>query len=71
MDRFEREVDPEAELSQPERARRAEHARKAYFTNLALKSAQSRRQAREARQRAKDLEQTAATAESEMDGGSA
>lgn len=71
LDRFEREVDPEAELSQPERARRAEHARKAYFTNLALKSAQSRRKAREARQQADALEQTATAAESEMDGGGA
>ncbi len=70
-DRFEREVDPDGELPQAERVRRAENARKAYFTNLALKSAQSRRKAREAREQAEVLEQTAATAESEMDGGSA
>lgn len=43
LDRFEREVDPSGELSVPERKRRAEHARKAYFTRLALKSAQARR----------------------------
>jgi hypothetical protein len=42
-DRFEREVDPEATLPLAERARRAEHARKAYFARLALKSAQARR----------------------------
>ncbi len=42
-DRFEREVDPEGVLPPVERARRAEHARKAYFTRLALKSAQARR----------------------------
>jgi hypothetical protein len=43
MDRFEREVDPEGKLSPQERAKRAEHARKAYFLKLALKSAQARR----------------------------
>lgn len=43
LDRFEREVDPDGVLPAAERARRAEHARKAYFTRLALKSAQARR----------------------------
>jgi hypothetical protein len=43
LDRFEREVDPENILSPAERARRAEHKRKAYFLGLALKSAQARR----------------------------
>lgn len=42
-DRFEREVDPDGVLDPAERARRADSARKAYFTRLALKSAQSRR----------------------------
>lgn len=42
-DRFEREVDPEGVLSPAERAKRAENARKAYFSRLALRSAQSRR----------------------------
>lgn len=42
-DRFETEVDPEGVLSAAERARRADNARKAHFTRLALKSAQSRR----------------------------
>jgi hypothetical protein len=41
--RFEREVDPDAVLPLAERQRRAEHARKAYFTSLALKSARARR----------------------------
>jgi hypothetical protein len=43
LDRFEREVDPDGILPPAERARRAEHARKAYFSRLALKSAQARR----------------------------
>ncbi len=42
LDRFEREVDPDGVLGQEERARRALHARKAYFTRLALASAQAR-----------------------------
>lgn len=41
--RFEDEVDPDRVLSDDERARRAEHARKAHFTRLALRSAQARR----------------------------
>jgi hypothetical protein len=45
-DRFEREVDPDGVLAPDERARRAEHAKQAYFTRLALKSAQARRRAR-------------------------
>lgn len=43
--KFEREVDPDGTLPLAERARRAEHARKAYYTRLALKSAKSRRDA--------------------------
>ncbi len=43
MDRFEREVDPDGVLKPEERARRAEHARRAYFCRLALKSARTRR----------------------------
>jgi hypothetical protein len=43
LDRFEREVDPNNELTQQERAKRAEFARKAYFARLALRSAQARR----------------------------
>lgn len=41
--RFENEVDPDHVLPDDERARRAEHARKAYFTSLALKSSGARR----------------------------
>ena len=43
LDRFEREVDPDGVLPPEQRARRAEHARKAYFTRLALASAKARR----------------------------
>lgn len=43
LDRFEREVDKDGVLDPAERARRAEHARKAYFARLALRSAQARR----------------------------
>jgi hypothetical protein len=42
--RFEDEVDPNRELPEAERVRRAGHARRAYFARLALKSAQARRQ---------------------------
>jgi hypothetical protein len=43
MARFEDQVDPDRVLPKAERLRRAEHARKAYFTGLALKSARARR----------------------------
>lgn len=43
LDRFEKEADPEGTLDATERARRARHLRSAYFTRLALKSAQARR----------------------------
>ena len=43
LGRFEREADPEGVLDPAERARRAEHLRKAFFARLALKSAQARR----------------------------
>ncbi len=42
---FERQVDPDGVLPPDERARRARHARKAYFARLALRSAQARRKA--------------------------
>lgn len=41
--KFERDVDPYGELPLEERLRRAEMARKAHFTRLALASAQARR----------------------------
>ena len=43
LDRFDRQVDPDGVLAPAERARRAGHARKAYFARLALRSAQARR----------------------------
>lgn len=48
LDRFEREVDPDGTLDPVERSRRADHAKKAYFARLALKSAQARRVGRTA-----------------------
>lgn len=42
MQRFVAEVDPQRTLSDPERARRALAARRAYMTRLALRSAISR-----------------------------
>ncbi len=41
--RFEREVDPDGVLPEPERARRAEAAKRAHFQRMALRSAQARR----------------------------
>ena len=43
LERFEKEVDPEGVLPPAERAIRADHARKAYFTRLAFQSAKARR----------------------------
>jgi len=43
--RFYDEVDPDRELSESERERRAAHARKAYFARLSLKAATARRKA--------------------------
>lgn len=47
MATFETQVDPTGSLPPAERARRAEHLRKAHFARLALKSAQSRRKSKE------------------------
>ena len=44
LERFEREVDPDGVLPEAERQRRAEYARKAHFTRLALASARARRE---------------------------
>lgn len=41
-DRWEKQVDPDGVLPPSERARRAEHAKKAHFQLLALKSAKAR-----------------------------
>lgn len=43
LSRFEREVDPDGVLTPGERARRAEAARRAYFTRLAFQSSRARR----------------------------
>jgi hypothetical protein len=40
--RFERQVDPDGVLSPAERGRRAESAKRAHFTLLAIKSAKAR-----------------------------
>lgn len=42
LERFEREVDPDGVLPPAERARRAAHARAAYYARLAAKSAAAR-----------------------------
>lgn len=69
LDRFEREVDPNGELTPQERAKRAEHTRKAYFTRLSLKSAQARRRAFEARASIPAFEREAAEADAELAAG--
>lgn len=43
LDRFEQQVDPNGVLPPAERTLRAAHARKAYFSMLAAKSAAARR----------------------------
>ncbi|XVV05815.1 hypothetical protein ACQPW3_10665 [Actinosynnema sp. CA-248983] len=48
MARFEHQVDPDGVLPAEERAKRAAHARKAYFAQLALRSHAARRKARTA-----------------------
>jgi len=45
MAKFEVEVDPDNSLVPAERARRAQHARKAHFYHMALASARKRRRA--------------------------
>lgn len=48
-DRFASQVDPDGTLPEAERQRRAECARKAYYTALAAKSARARRSRRKKR----------------------
>jgi hypothetical protein len=43
LDKFIREADPDNKLSPAERAKAAEHLRKAHYARMALKSAQVRR----------------------------
>jgi hypothetical protein len=45
LDRFDREVDPDGSMDPALRAKLADNARKAHFTRMALRSAQSRRTA--------------------------
>jgi hypothetical protein len=45
---WERQVDPDGELDEVERRRRAEHARQAHMTKLALASAKARRNRKKA-----------------------
>lgn len=45
LEKFERQIDPDGVLDPQERARRAEHARKAHFYRMALASARARRKA--------------------------
>jgi len=47
LESFEAEVDPDCVLPPEERRRRADHARRAHFGRLALKSADARRMGRE------------------------
>jgi hypothetical protein len=49
MARFEREVDPDGALEPQERRRRAEQARRVYFTRLSLAAAKARQVKRAAR----------------------
>jgi hypothetical protein len=65
--RFEREVDPEGVLPPVERARRAEAARKAYMTKLAMRSRAARRRAKLAREKAAALDAEADIAVAELD----
>lgn len=43
LEKFEKQVDPDSTLMPAERAKRAESLRKAYYADLALKSARARR----------------------------
>ena len=54
--KFEDEVDPNRELPEAERKKRAEAARKAHYVRLAYKSVAARRKARERREEAERLE---------------
>ncbi len=45
LDKFEQQVDPDGTLDPQERAKRAEHAKRAHFQMLALKSAAARKKA--------------------------
>ncbi|TAK32661.1 MAG: hypothetical protein EPO21_14865 [Chloroflexota bacterium] len=55
LDRFLDEVDPSHVLPEPERLRRAEYAKKAYFTKLALASAKTRRKGKATKEAAVEV----------------
>ena len=56
LDLFEKQVDPAGALDPAERAMRADHAKRAYFLSLALKSARSRAAGAASRKSAKERE---------------
>lgn len=56
MAKFEIQADPEGKLLPAERAKRAEHLRKAHFKRLALASAKARRTAKNAKATAEKAE---------------
>ena len=56
LEKFEQQVDPDGSLTPAERATRAEHARKAHFKRLALKSAQARRRRSTVKDRLAELD---------------
>lgn len=62
-DRFERQADPDGVLDPADRARRAASLRTAFYSRLALKSAQARR----ARSKARKLDEEVAAELSHMD----
>ncbi len=68
LDRFEREVDPDGTLDPAERAVRAEHARRAFYSRLSLRAAQARSKSRAARQIADDLDRIAVAADADLAG---
>lgn len=57
MRRFVDEVDPDRVLTEAERNRRAEMAKKAYFSRLAYKSAKTRAKKRERAERRRETKQ--------------
>lgn len=48
LEKFERQVDPDGTLPEAERLRRAELARRAYMTGLAMKAVRARARSRKA-----------------------
>ncbi|MFI6377000.1 hypothetical protein [Streptomyces sp. NPDC050546] len=73
LGRFEAEVDPDGTLLPEERARRAEHARRAYFKRLALASSKARAAKAGARRALRDAARNgtpaALVSDASLDGG--